>query len=476
MALALALTGCSADDGQKSSRADQPSGPIAELTPLTGGDGIRLASATAPPALPEGWVEEELRLSGNATSYRDRAGLPADGRYDLVAYRQADYDTRVVVRRPPEDAFNGTVVVEWLNVSGGFDAHPDYSYTVEELTRGGYAWVGVSAQHIGIEGGPVAIQVASAEETGAGTGLRAADPERYGELRHPGDAFAYDIFTQVGRTIRDDDLLGGLEAERVLAVGESQSGFALTTYANGVQPLTDMFDGFLIHSRGGSPAPLGTPAAGIDIVASIGGEPTTIRADLDVPVLTLQTETDVVGIFNYLAARQDDTDTFRLWEVAGTAHADEHLVGPIAERLGCPRPINDGPHHLVAKAALRALDRWVRDGVAPPTADRLEVESGDSPAYVRDRDGIATGGIRTPLVDVPVDVLSGESAGGPLACFLFGSTEPLPVDRLAQRHPSRAAYLEAFEGSADEAIAAGFVLAEDRDALLATAQPGRLAR
>src|SRR5690606_2188472 len=105
-------------------------------------------------------------------------------------------------------------------------------------------------------------------------------------------------YTQVARALRGEgasDVLGGLEPERVLAVGESQSGFALTTYANGVQPLTRQFDGFLIHSRGGAAAPLGEPDEGIDITSTVVGEPTTVRTDLDVPVLILQSESDVVG-------------------------------------------------------------------------------------------------------------------------------------------------------------------------------------
>ena len=44
-------------------------------------------------------------------------------------------------------------------------------------------------------------------------------------------------------------------------MGESQSAYALTTYVNGVHPLTGLFDGFLIHSRGGAAMPLGEPGA-----------------------------------------------------------------------------------------------------------------------------------------------------------------------------------------------------------------------
>ena len=124
---------------------------------------------------------------------------------------------------------------------------------------------------------------------------KAFDPERYGDLSHPGDAFAYDLYTQVGRALRapgDLDPLEGLDVQRMLAVGESQSAFMLSTYADGVQPLTHEFDGFLIHSRGGGVPGLGEPGAGLDVAGSIGRPPTIIRTDLDVPVMIVQTETD----------------------------------------------------------------------------------------------------------------------------------------------------------------------------------------
>ena len=84
-------------------------------------------------------------------------------------------------------------------MSGGLDAAPDYTYLRSEIVRRGYAWVGVSAQLIGIEGGPVAVSVPQAEAAGAGKGIKHIDPARYGDLVHPGDAFSYDIYTQVAR-------------------------------------------------------------------------------------------------------------------------------------------------------------------------------------------------------------------------------------------------------------------------------------
>jgi hypothetical protein len=453
-------------------------GPAATVAgKLTGGKGINLASASGGPAVPaQGWVEEEFAVEGTATSYRSDAALPADGLFALKPDATADYRTRIVVRRPSTAAkFNGTVVVEWLNVSGGLDASPDFSYARNELVRGGYAWVGVSAQSIGIEGGPVAVPIKVAIDAGAGRGLRALDPARYGNLHHPGDAFSYDMYTQVARTLRSPkglDALGGLRPKRVLAVGESQSAFALTTYVDGVQPLTREFDGFLIHSRGGAAAPLGSPGTGIDIAGTIGGVPTKLRTDLAAPILVVETETDLLGVLNYQPASQPDSARFRLWEMAGTAHADTYIIGTIADQIGCAAPANAGPGHFMVSAALHDLDGWVRNGIAPPRAPRLNLDT--TPAFVRDQYGNAEGGIRTPLVDVPVDALSGSSAGGSIACILFGSTKPLAAEQLATLYRSRQDYIDKFRTAADAAIKAGFVLAPDRAELLAAAQPTRI--
>src|SRR6516164_2345072 len=65
--------------------------------------------------------------------------------------------------------------------------------THREILRRGHAYVGVSAQKVGIEGG-------RGEATRPGLApLKKADSKRYGRLSHPGDAYAYDIFSQAGR-------------------------------------------------------------------------------------------------------------------------------------------------------------------------------------------------------------------------------------------------------------------------------------
>jgi Alpha/beta hydrolase domain len=59
-------------------------------------------------------------------------------------------------------------------------------------------------------------------------------------------------------------------------------------------------------------------------------------------------------------------------------------------------------------------------------------------------------------------------------CLLLGSTKPFSDGRLRELYPSRAAYLKRYTSGVDAAIKAGFVLPEDRAALLAFADPSRI--
>ncbi len=366
-----------------------------------------------------GYTSEELFLEGTARSYGAAAG-------------EARYRTRIVVRRPLDaKRWNGSVVVEWFNVSGGLDASPDWSFTHRYLMREGFAYAGVSAQRVGIEGGGFAAMSFP---------LKKMNAERYASLEHPGDAFSFDIFSQAGRAARDGRLLGGLVPRQVLAIGESQSAMFLVAYVNHVDADARVFDGFLIHGRGGKGAPLdgssiirGTPEERAEAVrtgnwsASHVAGSDRIRADVRVPVLTVQSETDVIGLGS-LGARQPDAERLRLWEIAGAAHADSYLLvasasddgslapealakllAPTTEIYGMQvdAPVNAGPQqHYVLQAALAHLVRWAGGGAPPPGAPRLAL-AGPAGPLALDALGIAQGGIRTPWVDAPTAVLSG---------------------------------------------------------------------
>ncbi|KHO28361.1 hypothetical protein QQ44_02255 [Mycolicibacterium setense] len=412
-----------------------------------------------------GYGAEEFFVSGTAQSY-----APAGS---------AEYTTRIVVVMPIDPAkFNGTVLVEWLNVSGGIDAPAVWFMAHREIVRSGYAYVAVSAQHVGVEGGDSLV--------GADMSLKAQDPERYSNLRHPGDAFSFDIFTHVARLVHDG-AVDGLEPETVLAVGESQSAMFLTTYVNDVDPIVSVFDGFLVHSRFGPAAPLGGTSALNE------SRPVPFRDHLRVPVLTVLTETDVVDghLPGYRQARRPDTDNFRAWEIPGTSHADNYTIrvgfidngsAPLSDIVAAYAPtdqlmgttlsyfINFAPqHHYVLQAAVDALNTWVRTGAPAPAAAPIELSDGGQ--MVLDANGLARGGVRTPWVDVPIARTSGLANDESPMSFLFGSGEPFDADTLQAHYPGGSAeYLARFTESLDTAVKAGFIVSADRAEILELAE------
>lgn len=438
-----------------------------------------------------GYKETEFSIEGSALSYELEGERDLDGVWDVVPSTDALFRTRFVVRRPIEaDRFSGTVVVEWHNVSAGIDAAPEWGFLHRHLAAQGHAWVGVSAQKVGIDGGGFVESIH----------LKLLAPERYGELEHPGDAWSFDIFTQVGALLResgDNNPLGGLVPECLIAAGESQSAACLVTYINAIDPHAKLFNGFLVHGRPGAGVAL--DGAFIPSARRLGVEATRraistrgerIRQDARVPVLVLQSETDVI-LLDARLAEQPDSEHIRIWEMAGAAHADTYTISAgrhddgtlTPERLAdlllpttnlmigtTDSPINAGPQqHYVSQAALAHLAHWAAGGKPPPHAPRLDIDP-DGASFCLNEYGLAVGGIRTPWVDVPVAVMSGLGQSGESFTMLFGRTDPFDEAQLAALYPGgKEQYLQQFEASLDATIAAAFILEDDRLEILGIA-------
>ena len=461
----VALTAAACGGSGSSSPATTAASPTGWRAPATFTAAPDVGTANEPiSATPfnlaaHGYVEQEWFASGTAWALTTGA-TPSDGRWTVTPQDPAPYRTRMLVRRPSDPAkFDGNVVVEWMNVSAGETA-PDWSYLDPALMDAGAAYVGVSAQALGVEGGKAILG------SGAAQGLRQKDPARYGTLHHPGDKYSLDMYAQIGQALRAPAPapLGGLRPTHVLAIGESQSAFYLTTYANAIQPLHPAYQGIFIHSRGG-----GAPSSNQHGIAADLNGGVRIRTDLAVPVFMFETQTDLIQL-GYASARQPNTARIRTWEVAGTSHADAYELGPGAAFLGCTTPVNSGPQHEVVQAAFLAFLAWVDHGAAPPSPAPLTLTGATPAALALDGAGNALGGVRTPPVDVPVATLSGAPpAGATRLCGLFGSTVPFTPAALTARYGSPSAYLAAYTTALDKAVAAGYILPADRAALLAEA-------
>jgi hypothetical protein len=439
--------------------------------------------ATTFPLSQVGYEQSEYFLSGTATSYLPNGSLTTDGRWSVAPGTTAPYKTRVVVYRPSDPSkFNGTVIVEWLNVTGGLDDAPEWVLTHNELIRDGFAWVGVSAQAVGVNA------------------LVSSDPSRYGSLVHPGDSFSYDMFSQAGQAVWDNSaqVLGGLTPQHLLAAGESQSAGRLTTYIDALAPVANVYSGYLVHSRIVTPAPLSQPPEPtVTVPPSV-----QFRTDISTPVFEFETETDVSGTTLY--DRQPNTNQFRLWEVAGASHFDYYglFIGPNDTGNGqgavlnlaaqqnppstipllgtCTDPINTSGTHWVLNAAVWWLNQWVVNGSAPPIPPLLQVSTtpGEPVVFVTDTNGNVLGGVRSPQINAPVATLSGVGNSGGLGgfCAIFGRTIPFTSSQLAGLYKNHGQFVSKWVQATQNGVKAGYLLPADAVELEASASNSQIGK
>ena len=433
-------------------------------------------AATDKPLASYGYVEQEFEFAGDAFRYDFDTGSPVTETATRVTTGgPADdgkfpYRTRMIVRRPANPAdFNGTVVVEWQNVTAQFDLEANWYGDPEYLLENGYAYVAVSAQRVGVNW------------------LRSWDAPRYGDLdvswrdgaqerfcpaasatcdpQFPADELSYDIYGAAIKAIlgagAGADPLGPLPPpETILASGESQSASRLGNYYNRIQPIHELVDAFLLTVSGGTQA---------------------IRGDTPEPMMRILSETE-----NRIPRTAPDAGNYRHWEVAGGSHlprmAFENFQGPIERDLGfvlsasCEKyPLSRVQWPFVVNSAYQHLVDWANGGPAPPIAPRGQYDPGADPSdqLVRDELGIAQGGIRLPEVAVPTNLNTGVNAavpGGGLFsafCGLLGSSEALPDAAVLDRYADWADYVAKARARAEALVAQGFLLAQDLPRLMA---------
>ena len=420
-----------------------------------------------------GYQQEEFFLDGVATRYGPEPGNERsfDGRWQAEPVESSPFRTRFTVLRPVDrERFNGTVVLSWNNVSGGFDVWGAGGH--ESAFADGFAYVGVTAQRVGVHG--------------AGDhpmGLIAWDPERYGTLSIPSDDYSYDIFTHAARAIGVNrsgpvDPLGGLDVRRVIAQGGSQSAARLASYFNAIQPKEAAIDGFLltVYFGWGTPLEVGDLVLTMDspeIKELIGRGSHLLRSDLGIPLMVVNSESETPSC---IPVRQPDTDLSRWWEVAGAVHGSPDTLRDLMKRLGrdlgMELPVETAFHastQPVTDAALHHMHAWINGG-PPPPRQPLIATAGDPPVMHRDSDGIAREGIRLPHTEVPLSGTSSSpgpsTSGGPD----FGPVYvDFPADELWRRYGDRAHYLLQFEQAARDAVAAGVLLEREVENLVVEA-------
>lgn len=420
-----------------------------------------------------GYVEEEYFISGRAFRYDTSAPVPPAPRpVDLTATRietggtlndgTYPFKTRIVVRRPANPAkANGTVVAEWNNVTAFRDIEWNWFGDPEFMLKNGYTFVGVTAQNVGV------------------TGLKAFNAARYGDLEvrwdpagntAPLDDLSYDVYGAALNAIKGGgtgvDPLGGINADTVIASGESQSCGRLAAHYNWIEPLQNIADAYLLTVCG-----------------------TSLRADRPEKVVRILSETE--NRTSRPEATFPDTTSIRHWEVAGASHLPRlawDAAGGLLNRdflaltVGCQKfPLSLVQWPFTANRAIAGLVDWVKSGTALPIAPRGEYVanpaynpmlpvSGSNQPQILDRDqfGIAKGGIRYPELTVPTGVNDGINAAGTGGnpafnpfCTLLGSNTVFSSEQLHGLYADFADYVSKYADATDDFLATGFILPED---------------
>lgn len=407
-------------------------------------------SATDVDLAAHGYVEEEYIFCGKVTG--------------------GDYATRMIVRRPvSEQRASGTAVVEWLNVTFGYDLEVLWMLSRDEIMRSGHTYVGISAQRGGLYATPF--------------GLKAWSPERYGQLHIPlensflfvADPQAYEIFDQALRQIRMPDgvaPLGSLKPHTLIASGASQAAGTIMIYYELYHPRSRLADGFL-------PFLLTTSS----LQAALG-----LPSDSNI---TLPVATDIVGTPYFLvnsetdpgALRQPDTEHYRQWEVAGATHIDEAGISNLAPLLlrdaafdyraddaSCElTPRSRIPFHYALNAAMHHLIAWVERGIQPPIAPRFEYNA--TGGLLRDAYGNVVGGLRLSQHHVATAVNSRINSGGAV-CTISGSYQPFDSETLNLLYPTHQDYIQRVEDMTAKNLADGYLLPADAETTLRQARLG----
>jgi hypothetical protein len=454
--------------------------------------------------LPQDYVEEEYFVAGAATLY-SYANNPPLGPTDLTAIQSdVPYKTRLILRRPKKsNKFNGTVVIEWWNSTAGFDTAPVWDASAEYFAERGIAYVGVTNSNQSLNYLVGGCSLLGFLPPTCGT--------RYSSLSLPDDGLAYEMMSQIANFIRSDDAQNPLppkfEVERIFHAGQSQQAGSVVTYASAfdLHGLHGINDGYFIQAGVSARTINSGPRCGAD-----GSPPfpactprlipadRLVRTDLLVPVYQLVTETDIEILSFGTFGRQDDTASFRYYEVAGGSHLTVHenielipgnILGPdpiLLEDL-CQNQINstaDGPVFVsyVLNALWERMHEQVTGGASPPAGILMDVQ-GDM--VQRDDLGNGLGGVRLPSMEVPTNTYtSGNQADpalppllqqiGNLACFLSGSVTPLDDTTLNMLYRNRGAYRSQISRAVKSLKSQGLLLQSDAVRIKKLAKDGYL--
>ncbi len=377
-----------------------------------------------------GYVEEEFIVSGLANVY----DWAAAGSISVKA-ANAPYTTRILVRRPSTPArFSGNVILEPLENARRFDWSFLWAISHDYFIEHGDAWVGVTHTPAGIE----SLKKFNATRYASLSLANPVPDERceQGNVTSDGEeGLRFDIMSQLAALFKGNAATSPMPGFNVQYMYATSHTGELVTYIHAINLRARLgsgkpaYDGFLIQGDS-APARIRRCAD-----APAAGDPRRITRNAGVPVIRAIPQGDVLGAFNLRRQDSDEAnDRYRLYEVTAAARMDvsfyRHMpstqdqaaagqpafpgIWPFAYQCDPPIALMELPvYQYTLNAAFANLDRWARNGTAPPKAERIGIENGGTPQakFVTDQYGNAVGGVRSPYVDVPAATYFPNSPG-----------------------------------------------------------------
>jgi hypothetical protein len=459
----------------------------------------------------DGYLEEEILMSGTARSFEYVDGENENPVVQPVDAEPTAYTTRVLIRRPADSAdFNGVVYMEILNATARYDGAPMWNLTYHSMIDAGAAWVGVTYSDTAAN---FMRDTWGTNDFPAPAEAQPRNNSRYATLNIPSRTLTWDILNQAAALLKstadERNPMQGFAVDTIIATGYSQSAAYVVTFSNSFYPFyseaapctdelkatddcTPIVDGYIV-AAGGPSARLMNGAGSHPIGDNRNYGQALNRLDPDgeheMPkTVRFTTESDIKSV----RVRQSmaDQPSLRTYEVAGTSHVDywgrvvgrrvgEYQFGPRSRWTEnvCDLPFNPLRTGISLSAIQYRLARWIQADETPPPSHFIEFE-GDfdegTQAWVRDSDGNVIGGVRPPRIEVPLGAYSGSNLySGPLPSTaeifctgIIGGFDPFDAAELEARYVNRSMLVDQTWLHMWRSYIEGFLLAVDAPSIL----------
>lgn len=352
-----------------------------------------------------------------------------------------------VIRPAAPEAASGVVVLEPWHRAGYWTL---YSKVSRYVTRANHISAFVVANRDVLE-----------------TVIKPQNPEHFADLFLPETELVdSEVIAQAGAILRSG-ALARREVRRLILGGQSTEGYWVRRYiveehGKALLEGRSVFDGYF-------------PAQ------SALSNPRGKIADIDVPVLELQGESEFLRSFarggTEVDYRRDDAVNYRLYEVPGMPHVctrDGASARRVAELDCANQNWSQFPLFDVFAIGLDNLVNWVDQGVVAPEVARITTTD-DGRTIVRDEHENALGGLRTSMLEVPTATVHATNGETPedlrgLRCDFFAWDEPFANAKLASLYGKKSDYLDQLQSTLDRAVKNRTYLTDDAREIRAAAE------